>query len=73
MARKKKKAKSVEDPAAKAARLRERRITQMELDDATEETAQDLTTDIRGVYGEQPGTSKPKRKTGAVSMFNMLK
>jgi len=40
-----------EDPQDKAARLRERRISQMERDSATQRTAGDLTSDLRSVYG----------------------
>ena len=40
-----------EDPQDKAARLRERRISQMERDSATQRTAGDLTGDLRSVYG----------------------
>lgn len=40
-----------EDPQDKAARLRERRISAMERDSATQRTAGDLTADLRSVYG----------------------
>jgi hypothetical protein len=40
-----------EDPQDKAARLRERRISQMERDSATQRTAGELTADLRSVYG----------------------
>lgn len=35
----------------KKARLRERRLSQMERDKATQETSSDLTNDLRAVYG----------------------
>lgn len=40
-----------EDPADKAARLRERRLSELEQDQAAQEQAKGLTTDIRAVYG----------------------
>lgn len=40
-----------EDPADKAARLRERRISELEQDQATQKQAAGLTSDIRSVYG----------------------
>ena len=40
-----------EDPADKAARLRERRISGIERDTATQKTAADLTSDLRSIYG----------------------
>lgn len=48
-----------EDPADKAERLRERRISMLERRRAAEETASALTNDIRAVYGNR-----------GVSMFN---
>lgn len=35
----------------KKARLRERKLSQMERDKATQETSADLTNDLRAVYG----------------------
>jgi|GEM_PF-5736452 len=40
-----------EDPKDKAARLRERRITDVERQKATEQAAGGLTSDLRAVYG----------------------
>lgn len=40
-----------EDPADKAARLRERRITEVERQKTTEKTAGGLTSDLQAVYG----------------------
>ena len=40
-----------EDPADKAARLRERRMTEIERTSATENNAGGLTSDLRAVYG----------------------
>ena len=40
-----------EDPQDKAARLRERRMATLERDRATQQTAGDLTADLRAVYG----------------------
>ena len=40
-----------EDPADKAARFRERRISELEQDEATQEQAAGLSSDIRSVYG----------------------
>lgn len=40
-----------EDPQDKAARLRERRLSELEQDQAAQEQAKGLTTDIRAVYG----------------------
>lgn len=40
-----------EDPQDKAARLRERRLSELEQDQAAQDTAKGLTTDIRAVYG----------------------
>lgn len=40
-----------EDPADKAARLRERRITEVERQKTTEQSASGLTSDLRAVYG----------------------
>ncbi len=46
-----------EDPADRAARLRERRITELERGETAQETAAGLTSDIRAIYGSQPGTA----------------
>lgn len=40
-----------EDPKDKAARLRERRITNIERQQTAEESASSLTTDLRAIYG----------------------
>lgn len=40
-----------EDPADKANRMRERRISELEQDQATQKQAAGLTSDIRAVYG----------------------
>lgn len=40
-----------EDPKDKAARLRERRITDVERQKQTEQSAGGLTSDLRAVYG----------------------
>lgn len=40
-----------EDPKDKAARMRERRISQLERNSATQMTASDLTSDLKSVYG----------------------
>ncbi len=40
-----------EDPADKAARLRERRLSELEQDQAAQEQAKGLSSDIRAVYG----------------------
>lgn len=42
-----------EDPADKAARLRERRIAEAERSRAAQESAADLTTDLMAVYGRR--------------------
>lgn len=72
-----------EDRQAKADRLRERRLSLLEQKDATEEGAQNLTADLRAVYGLtglkntpiSPATSpmvvKPSRKPR--SMYDMPK
>lgn len=43
--------KAKEDPADKASRLRERRITEVERQKTTEQSASGLTSDLRAVYG----------------------
>lgn len=40
-----------EDPKDKAARLRERRITDIERGQTAQESASSLTTDLRAIYG----------------------
>lgn len=45
-----------EDPKDKAARLRERRLSEIELGRASQQTAADLTTDLRGAYGMRSGS-----------------
>lgn len=40
-----------EDPADKAARLRERRLAELDRNTATQQLATGLTSDIRGTYG----------------------
>jgi hypothetical protein len=44
-----------EDPADKAARLRERRMTDVERAKSTEESAAGLSADIRSIYGQKTG------------------
>lgn len=46
-----------EDPADKAARLRERRMTEVERQKSTEESAAGLAADIRSIYGQRTGSS----------------
>ena len=40
-----------EDPADKAARMRERRLSEIERTQSTEDSAGGLTSDLRAVYG----------------------
>lgn len=40
-----------EDPEDKKARLRERRLSMLELDRSTQQNAQDMGADLRSVYG----------------------
>ena len=46
-----------EDPADKAARLRERRMTELERGVSAQDNAAGATTDIRAIYGSQPKTA----------------
>lgn len=48
-----------EDPADKAARLRERRMTEVERQKSTEESAAGLAADIRSIYGQRTGSRTP--------------
>lgn len=48
-----------EDPQDKAARLRERRMTEVERAKSTEESAAGLSADIRSVYGQRTGSMSP--------------
>lgn len=66
-----------EDPADKAARLRERRMTEMERGQTAMESAAGATTDLRSIYGSQPkgtGAGQPLRplakKTPTESMVD---
>jgi hypothetical protein len=49
-----------ENPEDKAARLRERRISELERAESSQKSAADLTRDIRSVYGAR-----------AMSLFNI--
>lgn len=60
-----------EDPADKAARLRERRMTDVERAKSTEESAAGLSADIRSIYGQKTGNMpsspyKPQKSAGFV-------
>jgi len=46
-----------EDPADRAARLRERRMTDIERAKSTEESAAGLAADIRSIYGQKTGNN----------------
>lgn len=64
-----------EDPEDKKDRLRERRMASMERTQAAQETASDLTTDLRSVYGLRGismfGAAMPKaKKPAAKSTYN---
>jgi len=54
-----------EDPKAKAARLREQRMSEVELTKATQGNASALTTDLRAIYGMNGGAS-------GMSLFNLI-
>lgn len=54
-----------EDPTAKAARLREARMSSIELTKATQNNAAGLTTDLRAIYGMNGGA-------GGMSLFNLI-
>lgn len=54
-----------EDPKAKAARLREQRMSEVELTKATQGNASALTTDLRAIYGMNGGA-------GGMSLFNLI-
>lgn len=56
---------SREDPKAKAARLREMRMSEVELTKATQNNAAGLTTDLRAIYGMNGGAS-------GMSLFNLI-
>lgn len=57
-----------EDPKDKEARLRERRLSELELQQTTQQSAAGLTSDLRAVYGlssliGMPGGNLPATKT----------
>ncbi|MFC3180898.1 hypothetical protein [Cypionkella sinensis] len=54
-----------EDPNAKAARLREMRMSEVELTKATQNNAAGLTTDLRSIYGMNGGA-------GGMSLFSLI-
>lgn len=57
-----------EDPAEKAARLRERRMSELELTKATENNAASMSSDLRATYkfgSIFPKASNPSVFTGA--------
>lgn len=63
-----------EDPADKKARLRERRLSELERAGATQDNASGLTADVRAIYGMQPKGApsqpfKPMRSGGIVSVI----
>jgi hypothetical protein len=64
-----------EDPADKEARLRERRITDVDRQKSAEQNADGLTSDIRAIYGMKGlkpvrGLAPPIATTPIASMFN---
>ena len=64
-----------EDPADKEARLRERRITDVDRQKSAEQNADGLTSDIRAIYGMKGlkpvrGLAPPVAVTPIASMFN---
>jgi hypothetical protein len=66
-----------EDPADKAARLRERRMTDVERAKSTEESAAGLSADIRSIYGQKMGNKPsspytPQKAPGA-GVMNLQK
>jgi len=67
-----------EDPADKAARLRERRMTDVERAKSTEESAAGLSADIRSIYGMKTGNTpsspyRPQRAgSGAPTIMQAL-
>ena len=65
-----------EDPADKKARLRERRLSEIERMGATQDNAAGLSADVRAIYGMQPkgGPSqpfKPMPQRGGINIFDM--
>lgn len=67
-----------EDPADKAARLRERRMTDVERAKSTEESAAGLSADIRSIYGQKTGNkasspyAPPKGDFMQMAMRNLM-
>lgn len=60
-----------EDPADKAARLRERRLTDIERTKTTQESAAGLTSDLHGIYGM--GALGGSTSRNSLSMFGKMK
>lgn len=63
-----------ENPDDKKARLRERRLSEVERAGATQDNASGLTADVRAIYGMQPKGApsqpfKPTRSGGIINAF----
>lgn len=67
-----------EDPADKKARLRERRITDVERQKSAQDMASGLTSDIRAVYGMKglipvSGKATAPKKSSTPNMFTVAR
>lgn len=63
-----------EDPADKKARLRERRLSEIERMGASQNNAAGLSADVRAIYGMQPNSGpsqpfRPIKKAPPLSVF----